>query len=247
MSSILQTDPILENGLNHTNFFDSPYASCNVSTHDPAPNDENSTHSHSENSGTSPLGSRYTSASDSTSLGSSNPPTAREPQSLGSHPRPTCEPSSLDRDTSSANGDFPETLSDENNNFEGNNDENNVRVDIEQPTVPRKSVRIPKLSKRLDGFVLESKVKYGLDRVVNYSHLKPEIKCFISSLHKSVETKTFLEAIKNQKWVNAMNLEFKALNLNGTWDIVDLPKGRTPIGSKWIFKIKYKENGEIDK
>ncbi|GJU94345.1 ribonuclease H-like domain-containing protein [Tanacetum coccineum] len=30
------------------------------------------------------------------------------------------------------------------------------------------------------------------------------------------------------------------------WKIIDLPKDRKAIGSKWIFKIKYKSNGEID-
>ncbi|GJX79619.1 ribonuclease H-like domain-containing protein [Tanacetum coccineum] len=30
-------------------------------------------------------------------------------------------------------------------------------------------------------------------------------------------------------------------------DIVDLPKDRKAIGSKWIFKIKYKSSGEIDR
>ncbi|GJT86254.1 ribonuclease H-like domain-containing protein [Tanacetum coccineum] len=38
-----------------------------------------------------------------------------------------------------------------------------------------------------------------------------------------------------------------ALLRNGTWEIVELPKGRKVIGSKWIFKIKYQSSGEIDR
>ncbi|GJW85716.1 ribonuclease H-like domain-containing protein [Tanacetum coccineum] len=34
---------------------------------------------------------------------------------------------------------------------------------------------------------------------------------------------------------------------NDTWEIVNLPKDRKAIGSKWIFKIKYKSSGEIDR
>ncbi|GKC06151.1 putative RNA-directed DNA polymerase [Tanacetum coccineum] len=45
--------------------------------------------------------------------------------------------------------------------------------------------------------------------------------------------------------VKAMNNEMEALNRNHTWDITDLPKGRNPIRCKWIYKIKYKANGEI--
>lgn len=44
-----------------------------------------------------------------------------------------------------------------------------------------------------------------------------------------------------------MKQEVKALEDNNTWDIVDLPKGKNPIGSKWIYKIKYQENGEVDR
>nr|GFC02535.1 putative reverse transcriptase, RNA-dependent DNA polymerase, Gag-polypeptide of LTR copia-type [Tanacetum cinerariifolium] len=38
-----------------------------------------------------------------------------------------------------------------------------------------------------------------------------------------------------------------ALYENDTWYLVDLPFGRKPIGSKWVFKIKYKSDGEVDR
>ncbi|GJS53773.1 ribonuclease H-like domain-containing protein [Tanacetum coccineum] len=34
---------------------------------------------------------------------------------------------------------------------------------------------------------------------------------------------------------------------NNTWELADLPFGRKAIGSKWVFKIKYKSNGEIER
>lgn len=179
-------------------------------------------------------GSRSSSSSDTTSfasdqsLGSDAPSSPNGHSPLGSNSTPhgsdhssvASGPSSLSRGLSSANhGNFLGTLNDETlHNSKGNKDENHITMDSEQPNVPRKSRRIPKLSKRLDGFVLEGKVKYSLDKVIKYSHLKSEVKCFISSLSKSVEPKTFYEAILDQKWIGAMNLEFEALNLNGTWD-----------------------------
>lgn len=36
-----------------------------------------------------------------------------------------------------------------------------------------------------------------------------------------------------------MNSELEALKVNDTWIITDLPPGKTPIGCKWVFKIKY--------
>lgn len=44
-----------------------------------------------------------------------------------------------------------------------------------------------------------------------------------------------------------MNLELDALEMNGTWEIVQLPKGKHVIGSKWIFKTKFKQDGSVDK
>ncbi|GJY46216.1 ribonuclease H-like domain-containing protein, partial [Tanacetum coccineum] len=37
------------------------------------------------------------------------------------------------------------------------------------------------------------------------------------------------------------------LRRNDTWEITELPKGRKSIGGKWVFKIKYKSNGEIER
>ena len=34
---------------------------------------------------------------------------------------------------------------------------------------------------------------------------------------------------------------------NGTWEVVDLSPGRVTIGSKWIYKIKHKVDGTIER
>ena len=44
-----------------------------------------------------------------------------------------------------------------------------------------------------------------------------------------------------------MKQEIKALEENNTWKIVELPKGMHAVGSKWIYKVKYKANGEIER
>ncbi|GJZ59527.1 ribonuclease H-like domain-containing protein, partial [Tanacetum coccineum] len=59
--------------------------------------------------------------------------------------------------------------------------------------------------------------------------------------------KTFYEAYKFTHWTDDMNDEMDALLRNDTWEITDLPKDRKSIGSKWVFKIKYKSDGEIDR
>jgi len=58
---------------------------------------------------------------------------------------------------------------------------------------------------------------------------------------------TFEEAVKSQVWRNAMESEIVAININGTWELTDLPIGAKKIGVKWIFKTKINERGEVDK
>ncbi|GKB57499.1 ribonuclease H-like domain-containing protein [Tanacetum coccineum] len=63
----------------------------------------------------------------------------------------------------------------------------------------------------------------------------------------TLEDNIFSEASKFPHWTDAMNSEIDALLRNDTWDIFDLPKDEKSIGSKLIFKIKYKSSGEIDR
>ena len=44
-----------------------------------------------------------------------------------------------------------------------------------------------------------------------------------------------------------MNEEHNSIMRNKTWDLVELPKDKVPIGSKWLFKSKLKADGSIDK
>ncbi|KAJ0947449.1 putative RNA-directed DNA polymerase [Helianthus annuus] len=115
------------------------------------------------------------------------------------------------------------------------------------PVVPRRSTRVSNFPKKLNDFVVDSKVKYGIEKVVNFAKLTCENKCFASSLSKTIEPKHFNEAIKDPNWVSAMNDEIQALHRNHTWDVVDRPKNRNIVGCKWIYKIKYKASGEIER
>jgi len=39
----------------------------------------------------------------------------------------------------------------------------------------------------------------------------------------------------------------RALKKNRTWEVVDLPDGKNTVGNKWIFTVKYKADGSIDR
>lgn len=44
-----------------------------------------------------------------------------------------------------------------------------------------------------------------------------------------------------------MDDELRALDTNDTWDIVPLPLGKKPIGCKWVYKIKLKSDGTLER
>ena len=51
----------------------------------------------------------------------------------------------------------------------------------------------------------------------------------------------------SDKWAEAAQAEMDALIANGTWELVELPPGRKQIGSQWVFLIKRKADGTIDR
>ena len=44
-----------------------------------------------------------------------------------------------------------------------------------------------------------------------------------------------------------MNEELDALHKNNTWDMVDLPPGQSVVGCRWVYKIKTKADGSIER
>ena len=48
-------------------------------------------------------------------------------------------------------------------------------------------------------------------------------------------------------WKKEMVEEMEALDKNETWDLVEFPTGRNPIGNKWVFKRKLNVEGKMEK
>ncbi|RXW16551.1 hypothetical protein EST38_g9310 [Candolleomyces aberdarensis] len=61
---------------------------------------------------------------------------------------------------------------------------------------------------------------------------------------------SFKEAMSRSdgdKWLEAAQAEMDALIENGTWELTELPEGRKEVGSRWVFIIKQKADGTIDR
>jgi hypothetical protein len=44
-----------------------------------------------------------------------------------------------------------------------------------------------------------------------------------------------------------MHEELQALDVNHTWSIVSLSKNKKAVGSHWVYKIKFKTDGSIER
>ncbi|GJY69944.1 ribonuclease H-like domain-containing protein [Tanacetum coccineum] len=150
----------------------------------------------------------------------------------------------------SSNDDGSE-LSPDNNNQDFINDFDDSEINFDTEELPvnnlRRSSRQTKLPSSLNDFIVEGKVKYGVERVVNYANLNLDSFCFATALNKISEPTCYEKSILDSTWIDAMNSEIEALNENHTWIITNLPPGRKAIGNKWIYKIKYKSSSDIDR
>ena len=41
--------------------------------------------------------------------------------------------------------------------------------------------------------------------------------------------------------------EIRALKKNETWEVMTLPRGKKPVGCKWVFTVKYKADGTVER
>lgn len=62
-----------------------------------------------------------------------------------------------------------------------------------------------------------------------------------------VEPQTFKQAAKDERWIEAMKQEIKALEDIHTGEVVLLPQRKHVVGSKWVYKIKYHANVEVER
>lgn len=60
---------------------------------------------------------------------------------------------------------------------------------------------------------------------------------------------TFIEAIsgpQREEWIAAMNEEIESLEETDTWNLEPIPKGKTAVGCKWVYKVKRSREEEPD-
>ncbi|KAL5577658.1 hypothetical protein UlMin_019357 [Ulmus minor] len=88
---------------------------------------------------------------------------------------------------------------------------------------------------------------YPISNFVAFDKFSPSHKSFLVSLNTIPIPTVLSEALSNEKWRQAMQVEMEALEKNRTWEIVDLPKEKKLVGCKWVFTVKYKADGTLER
>lgn len=94
---------------------------------------------------------------------------------------------------------------------------------------------------------LQSKVKYPISNYVSSHKLSWSYASFVSQLSSISIPSNVQEALADPKWTATMVEEMTTLKKNNTWDLVTLPRGKKTVGCRWVFTIKHKADGTIDR
>jgi hypothetical protein len=88
---------------------------------------------------------------------------------------------------------------------------------------------------------------YPLDTFLSYTCLFNHHRAFTTAISLAQEPKSFLQAMQDSKWCDAMCAEVDALKSTQTWTLTPFPLGKKPIGCKWVYKIKYYLDGSMER
>ncbi|XP_074378611.1 uncharacterized protein LOC141720152 [Apium graveolens] len=80
-----------------------------------------------------------------------------------------------------------------------------------------------------------------------YHTFTPSYQQFLAHTASVPTPSTYSQAIKYPVWCEAMKAEILALESNDTWDLVPMPSNTNIVDCKWIYKVKYRPNGDIER
>ena len=87
---------------------------------------------------------------------------------------------------------------------------------------------------------VKSCTQHPIPNFISYDRLSPRYYAFVTNMSNVEIPKSIREALQKPEWKQTIGDKIKAIKKNGTWKLLDLHKGKYPVGCKWIFTIKYK-------
>lgn len=89
--------------------------------------------------------------------------------------------------------------------------------------------------------------KYHLSNFVSYKNFSNSHKAFLAAITYDDEPKNFSQAVMDSIWRDAISKEIHALEEKNSSILIKLPVEKKTINSKWIYMIKYRTNGEMER
>lgn len=72
-------------------------------------------------------------------------------------------------------------------------------------------------------------------------------KAFIANIDEIQVPRNVDEALQDLNLRKAVLEEMKTLNDNDTWEMVQLPEGKRAVGNNWVFTVKYRLDGTVER
>nr|GEZ41689.1 hypothetical protein [Tanacetum cinerariifolium] len=69
--------------------------------------------------------------------------------------------------------------------------------------------------------------------------------CLLTCFLSQIEPKKVIQALTDPSWIEAMQDELLQFKLQKVWRLVNLPKGKHAIGTKWVYRNKKDERGIV--
>ena len=89
--------------------------------------------------------------------------------------------------------------------------------------------------------------QYPISLYITDLAFSPQHQTFLVATLADQEPSSYSEAQNNAKWVSAIKEELAALEANHTWDLQPLPDRKRPIGCRWVYKMKHKFDGSVER
>ncbi|MFS7918608.1 putative RNA-directed DNA polymerase [Helianthus anomalus] len=109
---------------------------------------------------------------------------------------------------------------------------------------PRENRGIP--PKRYSPEKVTSRSRYPVANIAT-GNLSKEAKAITAALCSEQMPSTTQEALSSEEWKKAMETEMEALKKNNTWEKCTLPPGKKPVGCRWVFSVKHRPDGTIER
>ncbi|GJU31762.1 putative reverse transcriptase domain-containing protein, partial [Tanacetum coccineum] len=85
-----------------------------------------------------------------------------------------------------------------------------------------------------------------VEQIIGDLNSAPQTRRMTKNLEEH-ETKKVIHALKDPSWIEAMQDELLQFKLQKVWTLVDLPNGKRPTGTKWVYRNKKDERGIVIK